>query len=709
MKVARSVTREAGRAITRARPAALWMPGEHTQKKLESHGRMSVVNQKIVSLERARTHRRNSIKVDAADYFKALSEQKSKPAVKRQWYILDPLSNAVKRWDLVTAIVLMYTAFATPFEVAFLKPPTSGNDALFIINRLVDTVFILDMILQFFLMCPAPKNERVSSMYETRPRAIAARYLSGWFWIDAGSILPSLLDVLTLNSDTEDSRGTSPLTTLRVIRALRLFKLVRLVRSSRVLQRLMIRVATPRATVTLLSLICECMLVAHAFACALGMSATFPASPLDTWEATHGFCRPNGTDAFGVRLAECVSTDYLYVRALYWGGGLMVGSPVSLRPDKGPFDRHYSDPSDATDLTTMETLVVMLIRFVAALHWARVIARFVFVFNNLDPDVREFQVGWDALNRFCSFFKIEPRAAMSLRQYYMERSDEMRATSRLKVMRWFSPLLAEECVWDLNKEWLVTVPCFSLVMERASDHAEAWRYLVNVALSMDVAVFVPKDRPPPARLYLITQGSAVYKSRTLGPGESWGAEDVVLSASHRKRPRAYCTTYLHVRWISTEAFVQLGRQFPRSYFLTKFWALMRAAAEWMLEEYRNQKLEGMQLTADDLARRLNGEDLLHPLGAMRKMYNTDAKGQSVYTLKHQTLQAGVLQALQGRLLITKTKNGKFKVTDPGPPPKRRYSLLSYRQKRASVVAEQEDTADEGNYDGEEGHAVSLAA
>ena len=154
----------------------------------------------------------------------------------------------------------------------------------------------------------------------------------------------------------------------------------------------------------------------------------------------------------------------------------------------------------------------------------------VFVCSN--RCVVQFQQGWDALNRFCGFFKIEQRAAMSLRQYYLERSEEVRAKSRMKVMRWFSPLLAEETVWDLNKEWLVVVPCFSLVVERASDAPEAWRFLVSVALAMDVAVFVPKDRPPAGRLYLISSGTAVFRSRTLGPGESWGAEDVMLQASH---------------------------------------------------------------------------------------------------------------------------------------------------------------------------------
>ena len=46
-----------------------------------------------------------------------------------------------------------------------------------------------------------------------------------------------------------------PLTTLRIVRALRLLKLVRLFRApTALLKRLIVRVATPRATVTILKL-----------------------------------------------------------------------------------------------------------------------------------------------------------------------------------------------------------------------------------------------------------------------------------------------------------------------------------------------------------------------------------------------------------------------------------------------------------------------
>ena len=53
-----------------------------------------------------------------------------------------------------TGIALVFTALCTPYEVGFLPAaeagfPNGGRN-LFIINRLIDIVFIIDMFLQFF-------------------------------------------------------------------------------------------------------------------------------------------------------------------------------------------------------------------------------------------------------------------------------------------------------------------------------------------------------------------------------------------------------------------------------------------------------------------------------------------------------------------------------------------------------------------------------
>ena len=51
------------------------------------------------------------------------------------------------RWDLVTLVSLIFTAIITPFETATLD--MVWWDALFNINRVVDLVFLTDMVFSF--------------------------------------------------------------------------------------------------------------------------------------------------------------------------------------------------------------------------------------------------------------------------------------------------------------------------------------------------------------------------------------------------------------------------------------------------------------------------------------------------------------------------------------------------------------------------------
>ena len=64
------------------------------------------------------------------------------------------------------------------------------------------------------------------------------------------------------------------------------------------------------------------------------------------------------------------------------------------------------------------------------------------VYNELDPDTKAFNSGWDALNRFVSYFKVPNSDASELRRYYVERAEEARAKSRkvrgsLRRMAWW--------------------------------------------------------------------------------------------------------------------------------------------------------------------------------------------------------------------------------------------------------------------------------
>ena len=318
------------------------------------------------SLEQARKKAEAEKRLQAA----AAELQKRKEADKvrereaadkpRPWYVPSPIlvqhvPTLYPKWDMVTAAALIFTAIGTPIEVGFLAPPQSWGEPMNVINRMIDLIFILDMLSQFFTMQKLETVKLSSSDVEwvMDLKIIAKKYLQGWFLIDAGSIIPSVFDILPLMGVGTPSGN---LKTLRIVRAFRLFKLVRLYRASRLTKRLKENISWPSLYTTLFSLGFKVVMTVHYFACTLAIMTTFADSPLDTWLATYGFCKPDGLNpSNGERRAECASPGLIYFTALKWGLGLLVGQGLSVTPSTGPFPSYYSEFNiHETDMTIGE-------------------------------------------------------------------------------------------------------------------------------------------------------------------------------------------------------------------------------------------------------------------------------------------------------------------------------------------------------------------
>ena len=201
--------------------------------------------------------------------------------------IIDPQhSKAMTYWDAVTTTALIYTALVTPYEVGFLQAAEDPADTLFIINQLLTVIFVIDIVLQFSLMYPAPATPTKPAGWVSDRRRICVHYLTTWFTLDVVSVGVSGFDYISLCVGTaaecaqkaEDS--LSDLRVLRVLRALRLIKLVRLVRVSRIFDRWEARMAINYAMLHILTALLQTLLVSHWFACIWGLQV--PTPPLVT-------------------------------------------------------------------------------------------------------------------------------------------------------------------------------------------------------------------------------------------------------------------------------------------------------------------------------------------------------------------------------------------------------------------------------------------
>jgi hypothetical protein len=170
---------------------------------------------------------------------------------------VDPRSDNHKKWDIYVAILLIYTAYVTPYEVAFLS---TRLNVLFCINFVVNISFFADMVKSFFTAFYDSERQ----LWVGDSDKIVTTYLKGWFAIDLVSILP--FDSVGLFMDSD---ALAKFKAARIIRLLRLLKLLRLLRSMRMFARWQDAFGLTNAFKTLMKFLLIIITSTHWMACIL--------------------------------------------------------------------------------------------------------------------------------------------------------------------------------------------------------------------------------------------------------------------------------------------------------------------------------------------------------------------------------------------------------------------------------------------------------
>jgi potassium voltage-gated channel Eag-related subfamily H protein 7 len=182
-------------------------------------------------------------------------------------WMVHPNNPLLQKWDLAILFALLFTAVVTPFEVAFLE---TEINLLFVINRMIDMVFIFDMGKEFNLMYYHENGFLIKSH-----RLIRRRYLHSWFVIDFVTIIPYDLAKYIF--------GGSQLKTVRIIRLLRLLKLARIFKASRIFTRWQTRLGMQHGTLMAMELSIGLIAGIHWFACTWGLLPFLLTERETTW------------------------------------------------------------------------------------------------------------------------------------------------------------------------------------------------------------------------------------------------------------------------------------------------------------------------------------------------------------------------------------------------------------------------------------------
>ena len=195
----------------------------------------------------------------------------------------------------------------TPFEVAFFEPQFFSGPVNFTLNRIVDTIFVVDIFISMFLpyrasqraggmmvydnkksacssrphvprlphapyMRPCLSHTRIPlpshvHLASTPPPSVIQNYLRGWFALDVFTCIPfdllfyAVAEAYGLQVDVNQ---------LRLLRMFRILKLMRIVRASRIISRWQDHVAISFAVLSLLKFSLLTTILAHWLACLWG-------------------------------------------------------------------------------------------------------------------------------------------------------------------------------------------------------------------------------------------------------------------------------------------------------------------------------------------------------------------------------------------------------------------------------------------------------
>ena len=201
---------------------------------------------------------------------------------------INPQSKFMRYWDQIVVMALLFTAFVTPFEVAFAGEYIGIIN--FACNRVVDAVFAIDIGLAFFVPYRTSVAEGGQWVYDNRK--IAERYIRGWFFLDLFTAIP--FSVIIQYAATENNWDVDS-TMFMVLRCLRIVKLARIIRGSRIIRRWQDSIGMSYAHLSLLRFLVGTLVLAHWMACIWGFAGRSDRIPPDDgdedviWDGYVGF------------------------------------------------------------------------------------------------------------------------------------------------------------------------------------------------------------------------------------------------------------------------------------------------------------------------------------------------------------------------------------------------------------------------------------
>mmetsp|Transcript_34820 Transcript_34820/g.44907 ORF Transcript_34820/g.44907 Transcript_34820/m.44907 type:complete len:786 (+) Transcript_34820:112-2469(+) len=346
-------------------------------------------------------------------------------------FVILPNSAFRMCWDLNMLFFLAYVAILTPFQMAFLgdqEDIAHPEDwpGFFAMDRLVDLVFLIDMVINF----RSAWYEADGSVVTFDQKIAAKNYLRGWFTLDLFSLLPWEVIGILFNV-----KGDAALRFPKLLRLLRLIKILKLVRASRVVRRIEQNMGIKYGILRLCKFAVTLIVLAHWLACALMFITTFKTYENSQTEKKACISHLNGESVHSTwkwgLFCECHCTiGQTYVAALYWS--TMTLTTIG-----------YGDvsPDNATEMVFM--VVAMLL---GAAVFSFVVGTCCSLVEGLDKMGLQFQEEFDAVNDYMHLCGIDKNMRRRVRAYVWNYKDMSSRRNEGEILGLMSPALQQEFI-----------------------------------------------------------------------------------------------------------------------------------------------------------------------------------------------------------------------------------------------------------------------
>eukprot|EP00899_Mesostigma_viride_P010185 jgi/Mesvir1/19168/Mv01189-RA.1 len=383
--------------------------------------------------------------------------------------VINPRSDFMRRWDVILLMLLIFTASVTPFEISFL---VTKINAMYFINRFVDLLFLIDIILNFYTgYWDEELDHWVMDLGQIR-----RRYLSSWFLIDVISILPfDTVGYLFRN------QVIGKLKIFRIARMFRLAKLLRILRAGRILRRWESSMSINYSSLHLVRFTIVVLTLAHWMACVFHLIITLE-NTHENWLAKFNEGYPG---------YEALKPMQMYTVCIYWS--IMTMSTIG-----------YGDVLPFTHWERAYTTFGML---VGASIYAYVVGSVCNIVQSMDAEQTEFYRIMDNLNSFMAAKRLPKGLRMRLREFFRYRRSNGNVDDTHALLAKMSPSLRADVAIETHSVWMRNVSFFQGCPKD---------FVAEVTLALRSESFSPhefviREGDPGAKMLIVERGILIHK------------------------------------------------------------------------------------------------------------------------------------------------------------------------------------------------------